>query len=152
MFDPARGYPSVVPYFRYSEPEVGRVWLTEVLGATEALRLSLPDGRTGHAEFRLGTAVISIGLALRPPAAPALNEDRQTLRQMTLVFVNDLDDVVRRAQAHGGTVVDQPTEHPWGLRQAILRDPEGYLWEPAVHVRDVEPSAWGAHQMAALPG
>ena len=71
---------------------------------------------------------------------------------MTLVFVADVDAVVERAVANGGAVIDGPTEQPWGLRQAIVRDPEGYRWEPAMHVRDVQPSGWGAELFGPLPG
>jgi uncharacterized glyoxalase superfamily protein PhnB len=70
---------------------------------------------------------------------------------MTLVFVDDVDAVVERAIVHGGAVVDGPTEQPWGLRQAVVRDPEGYLWEPAQHVRDVDPKTWGA-ELLGSPG
>jgi PhnB protein len=152
MFDPARGYPSVVPYLRYVDPEVGIRWLTDVLRANAMLRLSMPDGRVGHAEFVLGSSVIAVGLALTPPPAIDPTENRYTLRQMTLVFVEDVDAVVERAALSGGTVVEAPTDQPWGLRQAIIRDPEGYVWEPAQHMRDVEPSAWGAQLVGPLPG
>lgn len=49
-FDPARGYPSVVPYVRYPDPAAAIEWLSRVLGAREVLRMTLPDGRIGHAE------------------------------------------------------------------------------------------------------
>ena len=152
MFDPARGYPSVVPYRRYSDPEVGVQWLTSVLGAKEVLRMTTPDGRVGHAEFVVGSSVISIGLALTPPPASDPSENRYSLREMTLVFVADVDEVVDRARSVGSAVLDGPVDQPWGLRQAILRDPEGYLWEPAQHTRDVEPSAWGAELVGPMPG
>ena len=152
VFDPSRGYPRVVPYHRYTDPQIGIDWLTKVLGAAEVLRMTTPDGRVGHAEFLLGSSVVSLGLALTPPTASDPAEDRYTLREMTLVFVDDVDAVVERAVARGGVVVDDPTHQPWGLRQAIIRDPEGYLWEPAQHVRDVEPSAWGAQLLGPMPG
>jgi PhnB protein len=152
VFDPSRGYPSVVPYHRYSDPEVGIRWFTDVLGAMEVLRLTIPDGRVGHAEFLLGSSVISLGLALTAPPPFDPTEGRHTLRHMTLVFVDDVDFVARRAVIAGGAVVDPPTDQSWGLRQAIIRDPEGYLWEPAHHVLDVEPEQWGAQLLGPLPG
>ncbi len=114
--------------------------------------MTTPDGRVGHAELMLGSSVVSLGLAFTPPKASDPAENRYTLRQMTLVFVDDVDAVVERAVVHGGAVLDGPTDQPWGLRQAIIRDPEGYLWEPAQHVRDVDPSAWGAQLLGPMPG
>ncbi len=152
MFDPARGYPSVAPYLRYSDPSRAIDWLIKVLGARVALKLTLPDGRIGHAEMVTGQSVIAVGVALAPPPPVDPREDRYTLRQMTLVFVEDVDSVVQKATENGGTVVDDATDQPWGLRQAVIRDPEGYLWEPSHHLRDVEPSAWGAELVSTLPG
>jgi PhnB protein len=71
---------------------------------------------------------------------------------MTLVFVDDVDEVVAKATQYGGSVIDPPTDQPWGLRQAIISDPEGYLWEPSRHLRDVPPECWGASQFGNLPG
>jgi uncharacterized glyoxalase superfamily protein PhnB len=152
MFDPSRGYPSVVPYFRYVDPKRAITWLIEVLGAREALRLTIAGGQVGHCELVLGSAVVSVGLSLTAPPEIKPDEDRHTLRQMTLVFVDDVDAVASRALLHGGSIIDPPTDQPWGLRQAIIRDLEGYLWEPAQHVGDVAASAWGAELVGELPG
>ena len=70
MFDPQRGYPSVVPYVRYPDPVGAAGWLIDVLGAREAVRMTLPDGRVGHMELTLGRAVISLGLLGEPSEAP----------------------------------------------------------------------------------
>ena len=71
---------------------------------------------------------------------------------MILVFVDDVDQTVQLATRYGGSVIDAPTDQPWGLRQAIISDPEGYLWEPSRYQRDVAPEAWGANQVGPLPG
>ena len=152
MYDPARGFPMVVPYLRYQDPTVGIGWYTDVLGATEVLRLTLEDGQVGHAEFTLGSSVLSLGLALTPPPPTNPDENRLTIRQMTLVFVDDVDAVAQRVSVPGGSILEPPTDQPWGLRQAVVRDPEGYLWEISQHIRDVAPSEWGADLTGSLPG
>lgn len=43
------------------------------------------------------------------------------------VYVADLDGVVASAPAHGGAVVVDPQDMPWGERVAYLRDPEGTM-------------------------
>jgi PhnB protein len=143
MFDPSAGYPRVVPYLRFVDPDGAVRWLESVLGARLTLGLRLPDGRLGHAELAVGDSVLAIGLAA---AARPVDDQitRATLATMTLVFVDDVDDAVARLEEHGGRLVDPPTEQPWGLRQAIVQDPEGNLWEPSQFVRDVPPEAWGA--------
>ncbi len=151
MFDPARGYPNVVPYLRYADPALAVRWLTDVLGAREALRLTLPDGRIGHVELLLGRAVVSVGLlAEGAPNTPL--PTRHTLQSMTLVFVEDVDAAAQRAVSKGGHLIDPATNQPWGLRQAIVADPGHHLWELTQHLREVPPSAWGAELISDLPG
>jgi hypothetical protein len=48
--------------------------------------------------------------------------------------------------------LSHPTNQAWGLRQAIVADPEGQRWELTQHIRDVAPADWGAEQIAPLPG
>lgn len=40
----------------------------------------------------------------------------------------------------------------WGLRQAVVADPEEQRWDLARHIRDVAPADWTARQIAPLPG
>ena len=63
MFDRRAGYPSVVPYVRYRDPAAAIIWLSAVLGGHEAIRMTLPDGKVGHAELVVGSHVIAVGLA-----------------------------------------------------------------------------------------
>jgi uncharacterized glyoxalase superfamily protein PhnB len=107
MYDPRRGYPSVGAYVRYRDPAAAIAWLSAVLGAREAIRMTLPDGRIGHAELVLDGHVIPLGVAAveGEAARPAA---RDAVRAMTLVF-------------------DGSTDMPWGLRQAIVTDPEGHV-------------------------
>jgi len=143
VFDPGQGYPSVVPYLRYSDPAAAIDWLSGVLGAREVLRMTLPDGRVGPAELRVGAGRITVGLAIETgPDRPT--PTRSTLSAMTLVFVDDVDAGVDRALAAGGELIDPATNQPWGLRQAIVADPAGHLWELSAHVRSVAPEKWGA--------
>jgi hypothetical protein len=87
----------------------------------------------------VGSSVITLGLALTPPGRINSKETRFSLRQMTLVFVDDLDARMERVDRCGGSVLEPPTDQPWGLRQAVIRDPEGYIWELSKHTRDVGP-------------
>ncbi len=142
-FDPQRGYPSIVPYVRYANPAAAVQWLSEVIGAREVLRMTLPDGRIGHAELSLGTGLITLGLSTEPPVGTP-SATRSTLTAMTLVFVDDVDAAVQRALAGGGELVDPANDQPWGLRQAIVADPEQHLWELSGYLREVGPAEWGA--------
>jgi catechol 2,3-dioxygenase-like lactoylglutathione lyase family enzyme len=81
-----------------------------------------------------GTSIV-----LYPPAAqPGMTEEeRRTVAEMmakgTYASINlatkDLDDTFGRLQAGlgdgGAEVVQEPTDQPWGIRDAAFRDPAG---------------------------
>ncbi|MDN5854729.1 MAG: hypothetical protein L0K86_18145 [Actinomycetia bacterium] len=50
------------------------------------------------------------------PGRPAHREpvSRQSLRAMTLVFADDVERAVHRAVRAGGSVIEEPTDQPWG--------------------------------------
>lgn len=144
MYDPARGYPRVAPYVLYRDPLAAARWLCEVLGFRQAIRFTVPDGGpVGHIELERGGAVIILGLA---------GSRFGNTSSITLVFVDDVAAACTRATTAGGALLENPQEQPWGLRQAVVADPEGQRWELSQHLRDVDPAGWGAEQFGHLPG
>ena len=100
------------------------------------------ERRTGRAyELERDGAVLALGLTGSRFGETA---------SITLVF--DEDVACARIPAAGGAVLDGPTDQAWGLRQAVVADPEGQRWELSQHLRDVEAADWGAEQLAPLPG
>lgn len=47
------------------------------------------------------------------------------------VYAVDPDAAVARAQARDAIVLAEPEEKPHGLREAVIVDPEGYVWIPS---------------------
>ena len=41
----------------------------------------------------------------------------------------DVDSLLRQAEAAGATLTGDPYERPWGLYSGYFRDPDGHLWE-----------------------
>ena len=133
MYDPERGYPPIVPCLLYDDPLAAAGWLGPVLGLREVVRAELPDGWVGHVEVALDGFVVLLG------RRGGLLADTAGLTQ---VFVPDVDEACRLAVTHGGRVLSEPEDLPWGVRQAVLADPEGQRWAPSRHLRDVEPERW----------
>ena len=79
-----------------------------------------------------GTSIV-----LHPPGAdPGITDDeRRTIAEMmakgTYASVNlataDLDATFEQLQAGGADVVQEPTDQPWGTRDAAFRDPAGNM-------------------------
>ena len=140
-YDPADGFPRVMPSLRYDDVPRALVWLRDVFGLREYLRWSSPDGVVQHAEMRLGDGFIELSGATEEQPSP------RTLGRVSgalVVMVDDVDEHHERAVAAGATVVSRLEDKPWGLRQYTALDQEGHRWEFSQQVRRVAPSEWGA--------
>ena len=56
-----------------------------------------------------------------------------------LVYVENVDNLVKQASAAGATVKRQPEDQFYGDRMAVLEDPFGHSWSFATHIEDVSP-------------
>ena len=143
MYDPERGYPRIVPYVLYDDPRSAAGWLEKVFGMREVVRLQMPGGGYGHVELEIHGLIVMLGLR---------GGRFGDTSSITMVFADDVDAECLRATEAGGRVVDEAKDQPWGLRQAVIADPEGQRWEVSQHLRDVQPSSWGAELVGAMPG
>lgn len=41
----------------------------------------------------------------------------------------DVDELLGKAQAAGGTITEQPHDRAWGIYSGYFKDPDGHLWE-----------------------
>jgi uncharacterized glyoxalase superfamily protein PhnB len=142
VYNPDRGYPSIVPYLLYHDLTAAARWLEDVLGAKEAIRFTAPDGEPGHIEMLVGRQVLMLGRGGSHFGETA---------SITLVFVDDVDRACSTGAEAGGQVLEAPVDQPWGLRQAVVADPEGQRWEVSAYVRPVSPETWGAAQLVPMP-
>ena len=121
-------------YLPHEDPEASIAFYRDVLGFE--IRNDVEYGglhwiTVGPAD-QPGTSIV-----LYPPSAtPGLTEDeRRIISEMmakgTFASINlatpDLDGTFERLQAGDTEVVQEPTEQPYGVRDAALRDPAGNL-------------------------
>lgn len=140
-YDPADGFPRIMPSLRYED--VGRAlgWLREAFGLEEYLRWSSADGVVLHAEVRLANGFVELASATQEQPSP------QTIGRTSSALVVLVDDVERhfeQAQASGARILAALEDKPWGLRQYTAEDLEGHRWEFSQQVRRVDPAEWGA--------
>jgi PhnB protein len=143
VYDPARGYPIVVPCLLYDDAEAAAEWMRAVLGFREVVRASLPDGWVGHIEVERDGFIVLIG---RRGGALA---DASSITQ---VYVDDVAAACQRAVEAGGSILDEPGERPWGVRQAVVVDPGAQRWVLSQHMRDSDPADWFGHVTNPMPG
>ena len=143
MYDPKRGYPVVVPCVLYDDLPAAVEWISRTLDFREVVRASLPDGWTGHSELERDGLILLLGRR-----GGQLGDSSS----ITQVYVDDVDTRCQQAVLGGGCVLDEPGERPWGVRQAVVADPEGQRWVLTQHIKDTEPSDWYGTVLGPVPG
>lgn len=143
MYNPAEGFPGVIPELVYEDVAIASEWLSRAFGFRESLRQTRRDGVVTHAEMDTGAGVVMLVAARDGFISP---RDDHVCSQV-IVFVQDVDRHFSDAEKADARVVHRPADKPWGLRQYLAKDLEGHMWEFAQHVRDVPPAEWGAQLM-----
>jgi PhnB protein len=139
MTDPVpEGYPRVMPYLIVDGGSEAIDFYTQVLGASERMRMPGPDGLLGHAELQFGDSVIM--LADENPEMGARGPRTVGGSPVTIhVYVDDVDDTFERALQAGATALQPVEDRFYGDRTGQLEDPFGHRWNLATHVEDVPP-------------
>ena len=140
VYDPRSGYPGVVVELAYQDVTRSLQWLADVFGLRPVLWQPAGDD-LAHAEVEteLGGIVM-----LRKASGDAPAPCRGDTCKQVVAWVSDVDEHHARVAARGAEIVRPPVTKPFGLRQYLVRDREGHLWEFTQHVRDVPPAEWGA--------
>ena len=122
------GLQSVNPYLhpRRAEPLIS--FLKRAFGAQEVAKYPSPDGVIHHAVVRVGDAVLEMGEA---------HGKYEPMPAMFYLYVPNMDAVYRQALAAGATSFQEPTDQPYGDRNAGVQDSFGNKWYIATHVKDV---------------
>jgi PhnB protein len=107
-------------------------------GATERMRMPMPDGKIGHAELEIGDSVIMLNDPFPQSAVKSPKELGGTTVSVVL-YVEDVDSVVQDAIDAGATVTMPVEDQFWGDRFGTVSDPFGHHWGIATHKEDLTP-------------
>ena len=134
------GYTTVTPWL--ISPDTARLidYVTAAFGGEELYRFTAEDGTIGHAEVRIGNAIVMMFDA--PPVWPPTPG-------FLRLYVDDADAVHQQAVAAGGTSVTEVTHLYFGDRAGRVRDPLGNLWWIQTRVAALTPDEVG--QRLAMP-
>ena len=122
---------TVIPIMTYPDVSAAVEWLVRVYGF--------------HLRVRIGShrAQLSVGedgaVVVRELAPGESLENGQAV----MVRVEDVDRHHARAVGEGATIVEPPTDYPYGERQYAVRDLAGYVWKFSQSIADVAPEEWG---------
>jgi lactoylglutathione lyase len=91
---------------------------TDVLGADLHYQFP-PEGAPVYVGLRFGRA--SLGIGHDPAQKPSTGGIPISL----WLYVDDCDTAVEAIRSTGGRVTQEPTDQPWGEREARAEDPDG---------------------------
>ncbi len=130
------GYHGAIPYMICKGAARALEFYKKAFGATEIMRMDGPGGMIGHAEVRIGEAVIMLADEFPDMGA----RSPQTLGGAPVsiyIYVEDVDAFARRAIAAGAKVLRPVADQFYGDRSVALEDPFGHTWGFATHFEDV---------------
>jgi PhnB protein len=127
---------SLTPHLCCADAARAIAFYVAAFGAHEDYRLAAPDGKIGHAELRIGDALISLAdeypeYGVRSPRAYGGSPVSLKLQ------VPDVDAFVARAVAAGAAVVRPPADQFYGERSARIEDPFGHTWQVSTTIEQI---------------
>ena len=132
------GYPRVSPYLVVDGAAQAIDFYTQVLGATERMRMGGPDGKIGHAELEFGDSVVM--LADEYPDMGYVGPKAVGGTPVTIgVYVEDVDKTFDAAVKAGAKALRPVEDQFYGDRSGQFEDPFGHRWSIQTHIEDVPP-------------
>jgi PhnB protein len=129
------GVSPIIPRLFCRDPVAEIDFCTNTFGAIEGVRRPGADGTTAHAVVLFGPAMVMIEsewpeATNRAPAADGSSS------VALYVYVENVDETVERAVAHGARILMPATNQFWGDRTAWILDPSGHVWTVATRIEE----------------
>jgi PhnB protein len=104
----------------------------EIFGANEVIRMVNDEGKVEHSEIKIGKSLIMIA-----DEFPGHNRSAKSLGGTPVIihlYVDDVDDVVKRAVSLGSISLRPIKDLPHGERVGKIEDPFGLVWMVATPI------------------
>jgi PhnB protein len=124
----------VVPYLIVADALAAIAFYVSGFGAVEDHRLTMPDGKIGHAELHLGGRRLYVADEFPSEGQVAPRPGVRSPVGLVL-HVDDVDAAVEQARDAGATIDRDVVEEIFGARSAWLSDPFGHRWNLQQQVR-----------------
>src|SRR5438105_460071 len=122
--------PTITPALRYADGPAAIDFLCRAFGFEKHLVVPGPENTVAHAQLTCGHGMIMLSSApsdfnniVKPPNLMA---GQSSL--CICVVIPDPDAHHARAKAAGAQIMQEPQDKPYGGRDYLCRDPEGYIW------------------------
>jgi PhnB protein len=143
------GYTSVTPYLAVDDAAQAIAYYETAFGARERGRMEAPDGKIAHAELEIGDSLVMLSDVL-PQFVTKSPKELGGSSASIMLYVEDVDAVVKQAVGAGATVATEVADQFWGDRFGTVIDPFGHGWSIATHVEDVPPEEMAERAKVAM--
>ena len=117
----------VMPYLHYRNPDAALDFLARAFGFTVRFVHRDEAGVVRHAQVGVGADTFMLGPA-NPEFRSAAADQLPGLHASVWCYVDDADTHCARARAAGATILREPTDQPYGVREYDALDGEGQEW------------------------
>jgi PhnB protein len=132
------GRECAIPYLIVNDAARAIDFYKQAFGAAEVMRFTDPQGKIGHAEIRIGEALVM--LADEFPELDVRSPQSYGGSPVTIhLYVEDVDAVAERALDAGAKLLRPVEDQFYGDRGGKFGDPFGHVWWFATHKEDVSP-------------
>jgi PhnB protein len=131
------GFHAVTPCLTLKNSLKAIEFYKKAFGAKALEVFPAPDGKsTMHAVIRIGDSILMMGDEM-PNQACKSAESLGASPVSLYIYVPDVDKVFGQALAAGAAVTMPVADMFWGDRCGSLKDPFGYSWMIATHIREL---------------
>lgn len=128
------GYHTATPHLCIKGAAAAIEFYKQALGATEVMRLRMPDGKIGHAEIQIGDSRIMLSDEF-PDFGNRSPEAFGGSPVIVHIYVEDVDALAARISAAGVKV--DVADQDYGSRAGRFTDPFGHKWHISTHKVDI---------------
>jgi PhnB protein len=126
--------PMLAPHLVCDDAAGAIDYYKQAFGAEELIRIPGPDGKLMHASVSINGSMVMLVDANEQ--CGMLSPRRLGGTPVTIhLNVTDVDAVVARAEAAGGTIKMPVEDQFWGDRYGVIEDPSGHVWSIATPIR-----------------
>jgi uncharacterized glyoxalase superfamily protein PhnB len=133
------GYHTVTPTLVFKDSRKALEFYKKAFGAVETFVMPGPGGKgVLHAALKIGNSNIMLGD--ENPAKPFRSAETMGGSPVSFyLYVENADAAFKKAAAAGASVQMPLQDAYWGDRVGSVKDPFGYTWTVATHVKDLTP-------------
>ncbi|PTU31233.1 TraB/GumN family protein [Stenotrophobium rhamnosiphilum] len=116
----------LVPTLNARDGDAAYAFYQKAFGFEAGAQTRDDKGKLTRGELKYHDAVILLTPENSKRASPVTS--KSAAPSPITLYVDNLDAAIARAKKAGAEIVEAAADQAWGERNALLRDPDGYLW------------------------